>query len=147
MAYLMTHSFCLVQWCKFSFQMEFMPTTISTPHTCPFFDRLPFNWKTPFGYFCAFFLACLVTYTMLFTILPLICTSMGSCLLMTTLLKDTLNRFHGINSGLAQKNAAEIKDAFYDIIADFLDLKQLSLQPLSHSKQMLNNNLIYFDLG
>lgn len=88
----------------------------------PFLDRLPFNWKTPFGYFCAFLLACIVTYAILYTILPVICIGIGTCVLMVPFLKDALNNFHISDD----KNGTEIKKIFYSVVEDFLDLKQLS---------------------
>lgn len=88
-------------------------------------DRLPFDWKTPFGYPIAFFLACIVTYSILSSILPVVCTGIGGCMLMISFLQDALNKFHTSESKMPNTNGKELKKLFYDSIEDFVELKQL----------------------
>lgn len=49
--------------------------------------RLPFNWRTPFGYFVAMFLECIGSYSNLLITFVMICFYFGSCWLISLFVK------------------------------------------------------------
>lgn len=87
---------------------------------------MPFNWKTPHGYAIAIFLNFASALSIVLSVLPNACYSIGSHWLSVTFIDDVINDFHILNSKKFKRRNKEIKQLLIKIIDDVSDLKQLS---------------------
>lgn len=90
------------------------------------FVRLPFNWKTPLGYFFCFILASLSCYASLYSILPSLCLVIGSYWIMCARLKVITNEFKIVTRKISIGCDGDLRKEFYGVIDDISDAKQLS---------------------
>lgn len=93
------------------------------------FDRLPFNWKTPIGYFFAFLLGSGSVFALAYSVLPTMCFAVGSYWLATAFIKDIKNDFHLRCDKVSTKHGKKMKEwkqHLCDVIKDISNVKQLS---------------------
>lgn len=91
--------------------------------------RLPFNWKTPGGYFIALCAECIAVFVELFSSSTMLCFSVGSCWLFITIVRDITNDLTYLNCNkISASNIQTKKVQFYHIIEFYSDAKQLSFQ-------------------
>lgn len=90
--------------------------------------RLPFNWRTPFGYFIALLAQCFAAISTLFCGTSTVCFLIGSCWLIGSFLKDLRNdvliHLNRVEKMRSQRNAAKLVEHFHDIIQDHSDVKR-----------------------
>lgn len=95
--------------------------------TCPFVSRLPFNWKTPFGYLIAFSLEIASAYTMLFIALTALCLVVGSCWIFIGIVDDITNDLDRLNCNDETDHSEQcMKIRFFSTVQLYSDAKQLS---------------------
>lgn len=87
---------------------------------------MPFDWKTPFGYFVAFLYASVSLYYILFSVLPTVCLTIGSYWMIVLIIKDIINDYRIFNNKLTEENNKEALALFSNVIQDMADAKQLS---------------------
>lgn len=90
------------------------------------FCRLPFDWKTPFGYVLASVFFAGAIYCLLFGIIPVVCLFVGSCWLFISFAKDMTNEISKLNASAKTKNYRELKKRFPKLIQMHVDVKKLS---------------------
>lgn len=91
--------------------------------------RLPFNWKTPIGYFVALATEYAYCYCTLMGFSPIFGFFLGSAWLASTFAKDITNdviELSSISKTSRKKNGKELKKRFWYIIRFYSDAKQLS---------------------
>lgn len=91
-----------------------------------FFIRLPFNWKTPIGYFIASIFFAGAIFCLLFGIIPVVCLFIGSCWLFICFAKDMTNELSNLNAIARAKNQRELEERFAKVIKMHVNVKQLS---------------------
>lgn len=93
--------------------------------------RIPFNWKTPSGYFLLVILGTLSMYSTCVSILPSTCLVFGTYWFDQTIVRDIINDYRVLNDKVSDLNQKEVLEVFYRIIDDISDAKQLSDLALS----------------
>lgn len=89
--------------------------------------RLPFNWKTPGGYFVLFFSQSIALYAVLFSSSIVMCFSVGSFWLFITIVRDITDDLTYLNCNDISESMIETKRAqFFKIVEFHSDTKQLS---------------------
>ena len=93
-----------------------------------FILRLPFNWRTTYGYPIALFIQCSQTFCAVFPIAPTLCVFVGSCWFFTAFAKDISIDFHNFkaNARHLNKHPKKMFTTFCNILKNFSDIKQLS---------------------
>lgn len=91
-----------------------------------YYYRLPFNWKAPLGYFFASILGCISVYTIICSILPVLCLTFGSYWLYRAIIKDIILDYRILNDKASDINRKETLELFHKVIEDISDAKQLS---------------------
>lgn len=91
-----------------------------------YYNRLPFNWKTPLGYTTAYLFGCISVYTIICSILPTICLTVGSYWLNKAIIKDIIMDYRILNDKASDINQKEMLELFCKVIEDMSDSKQLS---------------------
>lgn len=99
----------------------------------PLRSRMPFNWKTPFGYLIAFFLETSAFYSIVLGCVPLVCFLVGSCSFFTSFAKDITEAFRILDIDYRKtknrkrpKQTGNITESFRNVVQLFADAKQLS---------------------
>lgn len=92
--------------------------------------RLPFSWKTPTGFAIAILIESLSCFSVLYSILPTVCFTVGSYLLVVAAIKVIANDFQILCSRIATENSKKVKELFIDIISDITDVKKLSVNQI-----------------
>lgn len=92
--------------------------------------RLPFNWRTPFGYLIALCIECMAVFSIILTTIPLVCFFIGSCWLCIAFAKDITNDLSLWNLGGLTSNQSHLKCKMKlcRIVEIHSDVKQLSVQ-------------------
>lgn len=107
---------------------------------CFFFlkKRLPFDWRTPFGYLIALFIECMAVFSIIQTTIPLTCFFIGSCWILAAFAKDITSDLSGWNVGrlLGQRPAID-KMRLCHIVQIHSDTKQLSVEKTFNSSILL----------
>lgn len=92
------------------------------------FSRLPFNWKTPFGYLLAWVAQAVAAYSTVNHLNLVISLLIGSCYFVIGTLKDIENDFAQFNGVKAStKNRRQKNAHFCEIVEFHTDARQLSL--------------------
>lgn len=110
-------------------------------------QRWPFNWKTPSGYVFAFLDESTVQVIGVLMFLPIIIFLIGSCWLIIVCIKDIGNDLTSLEF---DKNIAELKKPFCNIVKHYSEAKELSENnnyTKSNAGQISNNQHILFQLG
>lgn len=113
------------------------------------FARLPFNWKTPFGYFIAMVIFAEVTFYILCCGVIGVCLLVGSCWLIQTIVQDISHDVNDFNVSKKKwnQNRMEMKIKFNNFIDDFSYAKQLSGKRNQFSSvKNIFHNLIFLHL-
>lgn len=105
--------------------------------TISVFSRLPFDWKTPFGYFLASIFFAGAIYCLLFGIIPVVCLFVGSCWLFISFAKDMTNEISKLNASAKAKDYCELKRRFSKLIEMHVDVKKFSE---SFVRRIINSN-------
>lgn len=90
--------------------------------------RLPFNWKTPFGYLAVSIIFMASTYTSVSSCIPTVCLAVGSGLMgisNATVITSQVTELHEL-SKKSQKNAKKMNLLLCEIVQNFSDAIQLS---------------------
>lgn len=91
------------------------------------FHRLPFNWKTPFGYSVLILFAFLAVLSIGHCIVPIACLIVGSFLLVSSFMKDTIEKnFLSLNEKISNGSHMDISEQFCSLMLAFTEIKQLS---------------------
>lgn len=92
------------------------------------FSRLPFDWKTPLGYFIAMVIFAEVTFYILCCGVIGVCLLVGSCWLIQAVVQDISQDQNDFNVSKKKwnQNRMEMKITFNNFIDDFSHAKQLS---------------------
>ena len=90
------------------------------------FERLPFDWKTPFGYLLAISAQAAGYFCICSNAPPVIGYMIGSCWLFISFIEDITTEFLLLNSSEASSNQndKEFKENFCNIIQLYSDVKQ-----------------------
>lgn len=97
------------------------------------FDRLPFNWKTPFGYLTLFLLTFFPLYSMTLCLIPIVCFASGSYYLISSFIRDiTENDFPVLSENISSGNHMETTKQFCRFMQNFSEIKQLSYELAAH---------------
>lgn len=92
-----------------------------------FLPRMPFNWKTPFGYCITMLIQSTDVYYSGLCGLPIVCFLIGGCYLLKTIVNDITNDLFRLNTvQKSEKDRINTKILFCNIIQNFSDTKQLS---------------------
>lgn len=86
---------------------------------------MPFNWKTPLGYAAAFIVECVSTFAVAYSILPSLCLSLGSYLLVGAGIQAISNDFRILCERASNGNAKALKNPFSNMIKNIAEMKQL----------------------
>lgn len=101
------------------------------------FPRLPFDWKTPFGYAFAMIGFFAAMYAVFLDMSPNLSFTGGSCWLIVTFVEDITNELSQFSADKLQKiNHRGLKERFCDVLQQLSDIKQLSTR-VRRSSQML----------
>lgn len=96
-----------------------------------FFCRIPFNWKTSFGYLGVFIFIYASLFGSLLCLIPVLCLSCGSDWLLESLANDITNDVNDFNELTKKPNKNRRKkmknllERFRTILQDFSDIKEL----------------------
>lgn len=102
--------------------------------------RLPYNWKTPFGYAIAFFGTYAGMSASLFSCTPIMCFVIASCYLIATFLTDIKSDLSGLNASKTRKmNCQKLEKRLSNIIRQFCSIEQLSKSYRSRNKLLCWN--------
>lgn len=105
---------------KSSILLEFLLSLFLSP-------RMPFNWKTPFGYLIALLSETAAMLSAHFMILPIVCFVVGSYCLSISIFKDiTKSDFHILSDKISNGNHIEMNELMYNFMQKFSQVKQLS---------------------
>lgn len=90
--------------------------------------RLPFDWKTPIGYFIALMAQCVPGACSTFSFTSVTCFLIESALLSISILKDIENDLSALNfvDLSSKKDYERIKKQFNLVVRNYTDAKQLS---------------------
>lgn len=91
-------------------------------------SRLPFNWKTPFGYVIAMIIFAEVTFYILCCGVIGVCLLFGSCWLIQSIVQDIAHDMNALDVPKKkwQQNRMEMRIMFNNLIDDFSHAKELS---------------------
>ena len=114
------------------------------------FLRLPFNWKTPSGFAIAFTFYTAVSYTLLFSFVPIAILFIGTFILFISFIKNILNDLQQFKELRKKSQKNKRMRLFCNIIQDFSSIKQLSipfvlLSILTHLSYISLNYFFYAD--
>lgn len=87
--------------------------------------RLPFDWKTPLGYFCCYIFETLSCFAVLYSILPTFCYAIGSYCVNSAQLQVIINEFYILGREISNGYDSELMKQFCDLIDDISDAEQL----------------------
>lgn len=128
-----THSFYHFQWCKFKpFKYElYTRKHILTTIEFVLHLRLPFNWKSPVGYFVALLMQCIEILYMTSAGVPVLCFLFQSCQLMEAFVQDISEGISHLDINRSTPNSAyesqsQVAASFVDFINNISTVKQLS---------------------
>lgn len=96
---------------------------------CYDFFRLPFDWRTPFGYLVAIAFEFVSIFGIFSNAAPSACFAIGASIWMNAFLTgiaQNVNDLNAMNYNPKHKNFKEMKKRFSDIIQDFSDVKEFS---------------------
>lgn len=95
----------------------------------PRFVRVPFDWKTPFGYLIVSIGVAVSMFVILSVFVPLLCFTIGSTLTAIFLTDDIVNNLIIFNNFTKKstEHLEETKQHLCNIIQDFSQTKQFSL--------------------
>lgn len=114
-----------VRW-KFSMEKK-CQVSKSIIEICFSFWRLPFNWKTPSGYFAAWIFQSIGFLCTLFSVPGFNGLYFGSCWLFVAFAKDLANDLPQLNANKAHRqNLHELKSHFCRTVQYYSDMKELS---------------------
>lgn len=86
--------------------------------------RLPFDWKTPFGYFIAVVPQAIDVFCVVFNVPPIIGFMYGSCSLIIAFIEDITSEFKALAINERMKpNFMKMKKRFCNIIQLYTDVK------------------------
>lgn len=104
------------------------------------FPRLPFDWKTPFGYVLAWFAQAAAANSCLVHVNLVMCFLIGSCCLIIGILKDIENDFAHLNGNKTSKRRrGEMNEQFCFIVRFHTDVRQLSSDNEKKNSNILEN--------
>lgn len=90
--------------------------------------RLPFNWKTPFGYLIALLFETVAMFGVNLGSVPIGCFLLGTCWLVMAFVDDIINDISILNGyGKSMRDAWKVKPQFHFIVQNIADAKQLSV--------------------
>lgn len=104
--------------------------------------RLPFDYKTPFGFLLLSFVQIPWAFCIVFSAVPVISFFIGSCWLFTSFVKDVTNDLHQLNlAGKSKRGRMNVKERFCNLVQVYTNLKELSsnLPSFFSSLQWSNN--------
>lgn len=89
--------------------------------------RLPFNWRTPFGYLIAFFVQNTGAFAVILSSSTVLSFLIGSCWLLFTIIRDIYKDLKYLKCKKKLRRCdRNLKINFYHIVKLYLDTKQLS---------------------
>lgn len=101
--------------------------------------RMPFNWRTPYGYAIVLFLQIADVSSVLYCATLLFAFFIGSCWLCIVFVKDVANDLDSLNSvnatnGNASNNNNDrlMTERFFNVVQYYCDVKQLSMKSSLH---------------
>lgn len=89
------------------------------------FSRLPFNWRTPWGYLAAWIIQSVGFLCTLMCIPGFSVMFFGSCWLFASIIKDLANDLPQLNTTKADRRQYELKARFCRTVQYHSNLKQL----------------------
>lgn len=91
------------------------------------FFRIPFKWMPPFGYLLVWLIEILSVFCVLFVLVPMMSTAIGSCWMIIAFIKDILNELTKLNSvcRATHKNLWELKKRLCNIVQLYSETKEL----------------------
>lgn len=90
------------------------------------FSRLPFDWKTPFGYSLAWFAQAVAAHSTVLHLNLVVSFLIGSCYFVISILKDIAKDFATLNSTKTSDiNHREMTGHFCNIVQFHTDARQL----------------------
>lgn len=90
------------------------------------FVRLPFEWRTPFGYLIAYFIQFPCAYFQMLVAACSLNILIGSCRILMSFVKDIENDLYSFNKNTETKlNRAELKVQLNEFIEFHVKIKQL----------------------
>lgn len=103
-----------------------------------FIFRLPFDYRTPFGYILYILFNATGAVCVAFALLPTICLTIGSCLLLISMANDIKNDLKLLNATgkKAKRGHVVMKKRFRQTIRVYRDLKEFSLILLLYGLQI-----------
>lgn len=91
-------------------------------------SRLPFNWRTPFGYSIAILLEWAAVLSITYSILPIMCFAIGSFYLATSFIQSiTASDFRILEEKISNGMHLGLSGQFCSFMQEFSTIKQLSL--------------------
>lgn len=105
--------------------------------TFVFNSRLPFNWKTPVGYFVALLMQCIEILYMTSAGVPVLCFLFHSCQLMEAFVQDISEGISHLNINKptsADRSQSQIAAIFIDFVENISTVKQLSSEAIKFVK-------------
>lgn len=91
---------------------------------CCSFTRLPFDWKTPFGYFQATLAEAIDIFCVVFNMTPVLGFMLGACLLSIAFIEDIASKFNDLPPNEPETMA--VKKRFCNVIQLYSSVKELS---------------------
>lgn len=104
-----------------------------------FNERLPFDWRTPFGYLLAYSSQAAGVFCICYNGTPAVGFMIGSSLLFISFIEDLTTEFQSMSASgpSSNQNGTEVKKNFCNIIQLYSDVKQYDL-PLIQSNKLSN---------
>lgn len=97
------------------------------------FWRIPFDWRTPFGYLVAITFEFISFFGVISTVSPSVCFAIGSYMwakhIFVTEIIQNINNLNEMNINSSKRDIRAMRKLFSDIVQDFSDIKELSALP------------------
>lgn len=90
------------------------------------FTRLPFNWKTPFGYLIALMMQAVASYFTLLSTASTLCLLVGLCLLFIAFVEDLANDLNALSiTEIPNKKHEKLMEDFHNSMQHYSQVKEL----------------------
>lgn len=95
-----------------------------------FYIRLPFNWKTPLGFFAALTIQAFASYFTLLSTASILCFLVGLCLLLIGFVEDLTSNLNALSATeIPNKTHEKLTEDFHNAMRLYSQVKELSFEP------------------
>lgn len=106
---------------------------------------MPFNWKTPLGFFVALTVQAIASYFTLLSTASILCFLVGLCLLLIAFVRDLANDLKALSvTEIPKKKHEKLMEDFRKSIKRYSQVKELRSSSCPYGIQMNNHIFMLF---